>query len=100
MLPLIASTSNIAVNPIFCTKVASRLARTYTPRHGLKDLLIELLGIELDKKAQSSDWGNTNELNKDQLIYAANDTRYLLLAKAKLQEMLLREKRLELANSP
>ena len=87
----------IAVNPLFCTKVASRLARTYTNRHGLKDLVTELCGVELDKGAQSSDWGRVEELSEVQLAYAANDVRYLLPARERLIQMLAREERLELA---
>ena len=86
-----------AVNPLFCTKVASRLARTYTNRHGLKDLVTELCGVELDKGAQSSDWGRVEELSETQLAYAANDVRYLLPARERLIQMLVREERLELA---
>ena len=88
---------DIKVEPIFCTKVANKLGRTYTPRHGLKELIMELVGIELDKQSQSSDWGTTKELNEKQLIYAANDVRYLLSAKSILEDMLEREGRLELA---
>lgn len=87
----------ILVNPIFCTKLASKLARTYTPRHGLKDLVQELEGVELDKSAQSSDWGNAANLSDAQLSYAANDVRYLLSARQTLIEMLKREERWELA---
>ncbi|MFB2893995.1 ribonuclease D [Aerosakkonemataceae cyanobacterium BLCC-F50] len=87
----------IQVNPIFCTKIASKLARTYTQRHGLKDLIQELEQIELDKSAQSSDWGNAANLSDEQLRYAANDVRYLLSAKEKLITMLKREERWELA---
>ncbi|QEY32146.1 ribonuclease D [Synechococcus sp. RSCCF101] len=87
----------IRVQPIFCTKVASRLVRTYTPRHGLKDLVNELTGVELDKQAQSSDWGRVDELSDSQLAYAANDARYLLSARDQLEQMLRREERLELA---
>jgi ribonuclease D len=86
----------IRVQPIFCTKVASKLARTYAPRHGLKDLILELEGTELDKKAQSSDWGNADNLSEEQLSYASNDVRYLLSAHAKLIDMLKREGRWEL----
>ena len=93
----LASGLGIAVNPIFCTKVASRLARTYTPRHGLKDLVMELVGVELDKQAQSSDWGRVEELTEAQLAYAANDARYLLPARDRLELMLRREGRWELA---
>ncbi|NBO28188.1 MAG: ribonuclease D [Synechococcaceae bacterium WBA_2_066] len=87
----------IKVNPIFCTKVASRLGRTYSPRHGLKDVVQELVGVELDKQAQSSDWGRVDELSDQQLAYAANDVRYLLPARQQLHRMLEREERLELA---
>lgn len=83
--------------PLFCTKIASKLARTYTPRHGLKDLVQELCGVELDKKAQSSDWGSVHTLLPDQLSYAANDVRYLLEARDRLQVMLEREGRWDLA---
>ena len=93
----LASGLGIAVNPIFCTKVGSRLARTYTPRHGLKDLVLELVGVELDKQAQSSDWGRVDELTDAQLAYAANDARYLLAARDRLEIMLRREGRWELA---
>ncbi len=88
---------SIQVNPIFCTKLASKLIRTYSPRHGLKDLLQELEGVELDKSAQSSDWGNVMNLSEAQLRYAANDVRYLLNAKQKLTAMLEREERFDLA---
>lgn len=90
-------TFNVATTPIFCTKIASKLARTYTSSHGLKSLVAELVGEELDKKAQSSDWGNINSLSEEQLNYAANDVRYLLAAKDKLTTMLKREERWELA---
>ncbi len=87
----------IQVTPVFCTKIASKLARTYTNRHGLKDLLQELEQVELDKSAQSSDWGNAANLSAAQLRYAANDVRYLLSARQKLIEMLKREERYQLA---
>jgi ribonuclease D len=87
----------IYVNPVFCTKIASKLARTYSPKHGLKELVQELERIELDKTAQSSDWGNVAQLSEDQLDYAANDVRYLLSIQQKLTEMLQREERWELA---
>lgn len=88
---------SIDVTPFFCTKIASKLARTYTSQHGLKSVVNELEGIELDKRAQSSDWGNANNLSDEQLSYAANDVRYLLGAYQKLTVMLEREERLELA---
>lgn len=87
----------IEVAPVFCTKIASKLARTYTNRHGLKDLVQELEQVELDKSAQSSDWGNAVNLSDKQLSYAANDVRYLLSVQQKLIEMLKREERWELA---
>ena len=87
----------IYVTPVFCTKIASKLARTYSPKHGLKDLIQELAGVELDKSAQSSDWGNAANLSETQLKYAANDVRYLINARQKLLTMLEREDRLELA---
>ncbi len=87
----------IMVNPVFCTKIASKLVRTYTPRHGLKELVTQLEEVELDKSAQSSDWGNAENLSDAQLSYAANDVRYLVSIRRKLIEMLEREERLELA---
>jgi ribonuclease D len=88
---------DIAVNPLFCTKLASKLARTYSPKHGLKDLVHEVTGVELDKSAQSSDWGNAASLSDEQLRYAANDVRYLISARDQLMAMLQREDRWELA---
>ncbi|KYC41959.1 ribonuclease D [Scytonema hofmannii PCC 7110] len=87
----------IYIQPIFCTKIASKLARTYTQRHGLKDLVQELEQVELDKSAQSSDWGNAANLSQAQLSYAANDVRYLISARQKLVNMLKREERYEVA---
>jgi ribonuclease D len=89
----------IETNPIFCTKIASKLARTYTDRHGLKELVKELEKVELDKTVQSSDWGNIHELAPDQLDYAANDVRYLIPMREKLIKMLDREGRHELAKA-
>ena len=90
---------NLGINTknIFCTKIASKLARTYTNKHGLKDLINELLGIELDKSSQSSDWGSNEDLTKNQLDYAANDVRYLIEAMHKLKVILERENRYDLA---
>ena len=90
---------NLAIETqnIFCTKIASKLARTYTNKHGLKDLINELLGIELDKSSQSSDWGNEENLSQDQINYAANDVKYLIKAMEKLTLILKREKRYEIA---
>ncbi|WP_066382948.1 MULTISPECIES: ribonuclease D [unclassified Anabaena] len=87
----------IHVQPVFCTKIASKLARTYTNRHGLKDVVQELENVELDKTAQSSDWGNATNLSEAQLSYAANDVRYLLSVQQKLTAMLQREERWQLA---
>jgi ribonuclease D len=87
----------IKVQPVFCTKIASKLSRTYSPRHGLKELVRELEGIELDKTAQSSDWGNAMNLSDEQLRYAANDVRYLHAIQKTLEGMLQREGRWELA---
>ena len=87
----------IETAPIFCTKIASKLARTYTSSHGLKSLAGELLGVELDKSAQSSDWGDAENLSGEQYSYAANDVRYLLEIKDKLTTMLKREGRYQLA---
>ncbi len=84
------------VKPVYCTKIASRLARTYTDRHGLKDLVREMLGIELSKQQQSSDWG-TPVLSEAQKQYAAADVLYLHELKHRLDQMLAREGRLELA---
>jgi ribonuclease D len=93
----LAQNLEIAVAPIFCTKIASRLARTYSPRHGLKEVVGELVGVELDKQAQSSDWGRVEELSDAQLAYAAGDVRWLLAARDRLETMLRREERWELA---
>ncbi len=87
----------IQTQPFFCTKIASKLARTYSPRHGLKEVVMELAQVELDKSAQSSDWGNAANLSAEQLRYAANDVRYLLDVQLKLTDMLNREGRWELA---
>jgi ribonuclease D len=84
--------------PVYCTKVASRLARTFTDRHGLKDLCKELLGIELSKQQQSSDWG-APELSQDQLNYAASDVLHLHALREKLDAMLRREGREGLARA-
>jgi len=84
--------------PVYCTKIASRLVRTYTDRHGLKELVRELLGAELSKQQQSSDWG-APELSDAQKEYAASDVRYLHALKAKLDERLVREGRENLAQA-
>ncbi len=82
--------------PVYCTKIASKLVRTYTDRHGLKDLVRELLGIDLSKQQQSSDWAADN-LSEAQLAYAASDVAHLHVLKEKLDAMLAREERAELA---
>jgi ribonuclease D len=84
--------------PVFCTKIASRLTRTYTDRHGLKDLVRELLGIDLSKQQQSSDWG-AEELSEAQVAYAASDVLHLHALKEKLEVMLAREGRAALASA-
>jgi ribonuclease D len=88
----------VVTAPVYCTKIASRLVRTFTDRHGLKDLCKELLGVELSKQQQSSDWGAA-ELTDEQLKYAASDVLYLHQLRAKLDEMLAREGRTELAQA-
>jgi len=82
--------------PVYCTKIASRLARTYTDKHGLKDLVRELTGTDLSKQQQLSDWG-TEQLSDAQIAYAASDVLYLHALKDKLDVMLAREGRTELA---
>jgi ribonuclease D len=84
--------------PVYCTKIASKLARTYTDKHGLKDLCRELLGIELSKQQQSSDWG-VAELTQEQLNYAASDVLYLHALRDRLDAMLKREGREHLARA-
>ena len=86
----------VETRPVYCTKIASKLARTYTDRHGLKDVVRELVGVDLSKAQQSSDWGAA-ELSPAQLEYAASDVLYLHAARARLDEMLAREGRFELA---
>jgi len=82
--------------PVYCTKIASKLVRTYTDRHGLKDLCRELIGVELSKEQQSSDWG-APKLSAEQQTYAASDVLYLHKLKAVLDAMLAREARSDLA---
>ena len=84
--------------PLYCTKIASKLARTYAGQHGLKDLCRELLGVGLDKEQQSSDWGAA-DLSADQLRYAANDVLHLHALRRKLDAMLAREGRAQLAEA-
>jgi ribonuclease D len=87
----------IETQPIFCTKIASKLIRTYSSSHGLKTLVQQLEGVDLDKSAQCSDWGDAENLSDEQLRYAANDVRYLISMREKLIVKLQREDRWELA---
>ncbi len=96
-LAMIKTYLNIDCRPIFCTKIASKISRTYTDRHGLKDLCREILSIEISKQQQSSDWGK-EELSKEQLRYAADDVLYLHRLKEKLEIILRRENRLKITN--
>lgn len=89
---------NIDCQPVWCTKIASKLVRTYTDRHGLRDLCRELLDIDISKQQQSSDWG-ADTLSQDQMNYAAGDVLYLHRLKERLENMLKRENRLALAQS-
>ena len=84
--------------PVYCTKIASRMTRTYTDRHGLRNLLQELLSVDISKQQQSSDWG-AEQLSKAQVEYAASDVLYLHRLRERLNEMLIREGRMELAQS-
>ena len=88
----------VTMAPIFCTKIASKLCRTYTDRHGLKDVTRELVGIDMNKQQQSSDWG-AGELSKAQLEYAASDVLYLHQLRERLTMMLEREGRMEMAKA-
>jgi ribonuclease D len=89
-------TFGVMAAPVYCTKIASKLARTYTDRHGLKDLTRELLGVELSKQQQSTDWGDAT-LSEAQLSYAASDVLYLHALRTRLDAMLKRENRFEIA---
>jgi ribonuclease D len=84
--------------PVYCTKIASRLVRTYTDRHGLKNLLQELLSVDISKQQQSSDWGS-KKLSKAQVEYAASDVLYLHRLRDSLNQMMIREDRMEIAQS-
>ena len=88
----------VDASPVYCTKIASRLVRTYTDRHGLKELVRELVGAELSKVQQSSDWG-APEISDAQREYAASDVRYLHRMKEELDKRLIREGRMELAQA-
>lgn len=91
-------TLGVMPQPVYCTKIASRLTRTYTDRHGLKDLVRELLNIDLSKQQQSSDWGS-QQLSEAQLAYAASDVLHLHALRERLDVMLAREGRTELAQA-
>jgi ribonuclease D len=88
----------VTTAPVYCTKIASKLARTYTDRHGLKDVTRELLGIELSKQQQSSDWGS-DTLSPEQVSYAASDVLHLHALREKLDAMLIREGRMDYARA-
>ena len=88
----------VETGPVYCTKIASKLARTYTDRHGLKDVAREMAGIDLSKAQQSSDWGAA-ELSQAQLEYAASDVLHLHVIMRRLNDMLVREGRMELAQA-
>jgi ribonuclease D len=88
----------VVTAPVYCTKIASKLARTYTDRHGLKDVTRELLGVELNKAQQSSDWGAAS-LSPEQMVYAAADVVHLHALKSRLDAMLAREGRVGLAQA-
>jgi len=95
-LGVLAKAFAVMAGPVYCTKIASRLARTYTDKHGLKDLAREVLGIDLSKQQQLSDWG-ADSLSDAQVAYAATDVLHLHALKEKLDVMLAREGRIELA---
>jgi ribonuclease D len=95
---VLARTFGVVAEPLFCTKIASRLTRTYTDRHGLKDLVKEFLDLELSKQQQSSDWAS-DALSEAQLAYAASDVLHLHALKAELAKRLAREGRTEIAEA-
>ena len=95
-LGMLYKTFGVMPEPVYCTKIASRLARTYTDKHGLKDLVREILGQDISKQQQSSDWGAA-DLTDAQISYAAGDVTHLHVLKDKLDVMLAREGRAELA---
>jgi ribonuclease D len=95
-LAAMANAFGVMAGPVYCTKIASRLARTYTDKHGLKDLAREVLGVDLSKQQQSSDWG-ADALSDPQVSYAATDVLHLHALREKLDVMLAREGRAELA---
>jgi ribonuclease D len=93
---ILYKTFGVMPGPVYCTKIASRLARTYTDKHGLKDLTREVLGLEISKQQQSSDWG-ADQLSEAQVSYAASDVLHLHALKDRLDSMLVRERRADLA---
>ena len=95
---IIKHTFNINIENIYCTKIASKLVRTFTDKHGLKDLCKELLNVQISKKEQTTDWGKS-KLSLSQQKYAATDVLYLHKLKKKLDNMLIRENRLDLAQA-
>lgn len=97
-IAVLFNTFGVMPAPIYCTKIASRLTRTYTDRHGLKDLSRELLGVDMSKQQQSSDWG-AETLSEAQVAYAASDVLYLHALRDKLDVMLAREGRTDLAQA-
>ena len=97
-IAVLAKTFGVMAAPVYCTKIASKLVRTYTDRHGLKDLVRELLGVEISKQQQSSDWGAAT-LSDAQLAYAASDVLYLHALRERLDAMLAREGRADLAEA-
>lgn len=97
-IAVLAHAFGVWAAPVYCTKIASKLCRTYTDRHGLKDLVRELLGLEISKQQQSSDWG-ADVLSEAQLSYAASDVLHLHALRRSLDLMLKREGRLEMANA-
>lgn len=96
-IAILKKTFGADIGPVYCTKIASRFARTFTQQHGLKDLCHDLLNLEITKEQQTSDWGSS-ELSEEQLRYAATDVIHLHAIKAALDEMLAREGRASLAN--
>ena len=97
-IAVLLNSFGILSSPVYCTKIASKLARTFTDRHGLKNILQDLLSVEISKLQQSSDWGS-EDLTNDQINYAASDVLYLHQAREKLNRMLVREGRMEIATA-
>lgn len=97
-LAVLFNAFGVMPTPVYCTKIASKLARTYTDRHGLKDVVRELVGVDLSKQQQSSDWG-AGTLSQAQIDYAASDVLHLHAARERLDAMLAREGRTEMAQA-